>query len=639
MQPALAVLSLRGKVVALSVGVVVGVAAILFVELPRAVDAHSRDWIVSRSLGLGRLLGSAVEAAVDFEDPAAAQAALTSLERSRGAAYAVLRRGSAADGEAIARWGSSEVPPPLAGQAEAAEITGGLLHVRIPIATRSGRTATLRLGFTLDELEQRRAETRASVLRATGLTLVAGLIGAVLLATLILRPLQRMTAAAQGIADDDEAAARHLPVARRDEIGALAQAFARMLERLYAQRAQVRAELARTNEALAALARTQEQLVLADRRVSVGRLAAGVAHEVNNPLTFVRGNVDYIASELPRVGRAVEDGDRATARDLLAEMGRAAADVQAGTERVTSIVRGLKTFARDDDDTRRALDVVEPLEAAIEMAFHEIKHRARLVRSFHDAPRVLGNEVRLSQVFLNLLLNAAQAIPDAPGGKQEIICVIGTDAHGDAYAEITDTGSGIPPEIQARIFDPFFTTKPVGVGSGLGLSISRNIVEQLGGSITAQSAPGQGTTFRVTLPAAPQAAPVTSAPPARGTPAPELPGLRVLVVDDEPLLGDVVRRAIPEVDVTSVTSAADALERLQGGARYDRILCDVMMPGMSGPELYETLPREVRDRVIFMTGGAFTDLGCGFVERWRGPLLMKPFESATLRRMLHAPVT
>lgn len=649
-------LSLRSKLVALSCSVVVGVSAILLHELPRAMDVQSRGWIVSRSLALGRLLATALEAAVDFEDQGSAEDALRGLEKSRGAVYAKLVR---ADGSSFARWGEvSQTTPSFPSGVEDSLASGGLLHVQVPIATRSGRGATLFLGFRLDELEERRAEARASVLRATALALVAGLFFAFLMGSLLARPLLRMTEVASGVAAGDEAAAGLLPLDRCDEIGALAKAFSRMLDRLYVQREQIRAinddlarrvqertqELARTHEALSELAQTQEQLVLADRRVSVGRLAAGVAHEVNNPLTFLRGNLDFIAHEMPQLLRAVASGQPEESRLLLAEMSGAVADARQGAQRVTHIVRGLKTFARDDDDRRRALSLEEPMEAAIEMAFHEIKHRAQLVRRFESSPLVLGNEVRLSQVFLNLLLNAAQAVPEGGAKENQIRCLIGVDATGQAVAAIEDTGCGMSAELQARIFDPFFTTKPVGVGSGLGLSISRNIVEQLGGKIAVESAPGRGTIFRVTLPPASPEALAEEAVEAEDKVAEaevSLRGLRILVVDDEPLVGVTVKRALNGGEVTFVTSAAEALERVRCGETYDRILCDVMMPEMSGPELYEALGKvapELQRRVIFMTGGTFTEGASFFVEGWRGPMIHKPFESAALRRFIHEAV-
>jgi methyl-accepting chemotaxis protein len=280
-----------------------------------------------------------------------------------------------------------------------------------------------------------------------------------------------------------------------------ARAAAKALDAHHAARARERtAELARTNEALARLQQTQEQLVLADRRITVGRLAAGVAHEINNPLAWLTGNLQFIAEELATLRQAVAARDDAAAETILEELELAVHETQEGGRRVAVIVRGLKTFARDDDDRRAPLCLEATLEAAIGMAMHEIKHRARLVRAFDATPRVVGNEVRLSQVFLNLLMNAAQALPDHGSDAHQITVSLAVAPDGDAVVEVQDTGSGIAPENLPRIFEPFFTTKPVGVGSGLGLSISRNIVQSHGGDITVASAPGRGTTFRVVLP-------------------------------------------------------------------------------------------------------------------------------------------
>jgi signal transduction histidine kinase len=644
-------LSLAAKLVALCASLVLALAGVLLAELPRAMEAQSRVWIASRSLGLGRLLASAVEASLDFEDPAAAALALEGLRSTRGAAYAVLLR---PDGGTFAAWrepGTDVVDPP--GRGEVAVVVGPLLRVRVPVLTRSGKSGTLLLGFELEELEARRREARGSVLWTSALLLLCGLAGAVVIGTVLARPLRRMTEVAQRVAAGNTTEGRNLPVGRRDEVGVLATAFAQMLERLFAQQQQIGRinadlarrvqerthELARTNEALGQLERTQEQLVMADRRISVGRLAAGVAHEINNPLSFLCGNLDYVASQIPRALGLLRApaGEEVEARALLADLAGAVADAQQGGQRVAHIVRGLKTFARDDEGRRQEVALDGPLDAAIEMAIHEIKHRARLVRQVESVPWVLGNEVRLSQVFLNLLINAAQAIPEgAPSDRHQVRVRLGVHADGRALVEVADTGCGMSPEVLNRIFDPFFTTKPVGVGSGLGLSISHNIVAAFGGEIAVESTPGQGTTFRVLLPAvAPGGADEAPAP----APAPPLGGIRILVVDDEALVGQQLARALArEAEVVSTTSGREALELLAGQGPFDRILCDIMMPGMSGPELHAELVRTAPGqaaRLVFMTGGAFTDAARAFAESWRGPLIEKPIDHDQLRRILH----
>jgi signal transduction histidine kinase len=281
-----------------------------------------------------------------------------------------------------------------------------------------------------------------------------------------------------------------------------ARAAAKALDAHHALRARERIEeLARTNEALAKLKETQEQLVVADRRVTIGRLAAGVAHEINNPLAWLSGNLEYIAEELAEIRRALPAGDLASADRILGEVAEAVAETQEGGRRVATIVRGLKTFARGDDDRRERVRLDAALDAAIGMAMHEIKQRARLVRSAEETPSVIANEVRLSQVFLNLLINATQALPEGASDRHEIRVSVGGGPDGMAVVEVSDDGCGVAPGDLERIFEPFFTTKPVGVGSGLGLSISRNIVQSYGGDITVESQPGKGTTFRVALPA------------------------------------------------------------------------------------------------------------------------------------------
>jgi signal transduction histidine kinase/CheY-like chemotaxis protein len=645
-------LPLKVKLVAVTAALVAGLTAALLIELPRAMDQQAQGWLVSRSLGMGRLLAHSLEAAVDFDDSSAADEALAGIRTGRGIAYAVLRR---SDGLVLSAWGTDGAriaEPP--GAAERVETSGGLLRVRIPILTRSGKAASLLMGFGLNELEERRRETRQTVLAIAVVFMLAGLVASVLIAQVLTRPLLQLTEVARRVAAGQEPAIPDLPLDQRDETGVLAAAFRQMLGRLSVQQDQIRAinadlarrvqertqELARTNEALAELERTQQQLVMADRRISIGRLAAGVAHEINNPLTFVAGNLDYMADQLPELARSLEDGDPRAAQSALARFAEAVAETRQGSQRVAAIVRGLRTFARDDLDKREPLRLDSPLEAAIEMAMHEIKHRARLVRRFESVPRVLGNEVRLSQVFLNLLVNAAHAIAEGASDRNEIRVSVHPAGVGQVAVEVSDTGCGIPQEEQRRIFDPFFTTKPVGVGTGLGLSISRNIVEKLGGEISFQSTVGKGTTFRVLLPVARAEELARPEEEAAARPAALPRSLRLLVVDDEPMVASsVVRTMQGEIQVVVATGGREALERIAGGERFDRVLCDVMMPDLSGPDLLAEVERRapgLAGAFIFMTGGAFTEGASAFLERHRGPFLEKPLNFDELRRLLHA---
>jgi CheY-like chemotaxis protein len=369
----------------------------------------------------------------------------------------------------------------------------------------------------------------------------------------------------------------------------------------------------------------QRQLMLADRMASVGTLAAGVAHEINNPLAYVLANLDMIIEDLVEVA----DG---SSSERLAESIVMAREAREGAERIRKIVRGLKTFSRAEDEHRAAIDVTDVLELSLQMTFNEIRHRAHLVREYGPVPLVEGDDSRLGQVFINLLVNAAQAIGDGNPDGNEIRVVIGTDAAGDGFVEICDTGPGIPADAMDRIFDPFFTTKAIGVGTGLGLSICHNIVTGMGGKLTAANRESGGAVFRVTLPAAsrprmraPVPTPVESSSARRAA---------ILVIDDEVSVGQMLRRRLRDHDVTPVTSAREALELLARDVRFDVILSDLMMPEMSGMQLYDELVRtrpEIALRIVFMTGGAFTRGAPEFLERVPNECLEKPFTEAALR--------
>lgn len=248
-------------------------------------------------------------------------------------------------------------------------------------------------------------------------------------------------------------------------------------------------------EANAERKQLQENLRFAERMASLGTLAAGVAHEINNPMTYVLGNLEYIAEELQqRPSPAWGEADPGL-EQLVAE----ATD---GARRVVRIVRDLKTFSRHSEDDPLAPVALEgTLDTAADMARAQIRHRARLERDYRGSTMVLGDIVRLGQVFLNLVVNAAQAIPEGEDQEQHrIVLRTYVDASGMAVAEVEDSGTGIDPEHMPRLFDPFFTTKPVGIGTGLGLSSAMGIVSALGGKIDVESKLGCGTTVRVRLP-------------------------------------------------------------------------------------------------------------------------------------------
>jgi signal transduction histidine kinase len=413
------------------------------------------------------------------------------------------------------------------------------------------------------------------------------------------------------------------PFHNDDVLAAVAGAANRLWLRLdrRARTRELETRNAELEEMVARLHGIETQRTLQERLASIGRLAAGVAHEINSPLAAVIANLALVAEDLPEL---VSSQDPQRVR----EAGEALADAREAAERVRVIVRDLKTFSRSDDEKMGPVDVQRVVEATLSMVRNETRHRARVVKDFEPTPTVLANEARLGQIVLNLLLNAAQAIPEGNVEANEIRVV--TRTAGDRVVlEVRDTGTGIARDVIDRVFEPFFTTKPIGVGTGLGLSISHGIVMSLGGRIEVHSEPGKGTTFRVLLPAGEPEKSEAS------TPIPPVAEVRarVLAIDDDQLILTALTRILRrDCDIVTVTSARDALERI-GRDSFDVILCDLMMPQMTGMELHAVLANAVpseADKMIFMTGGTFTPSAQAFLDAVPNVRVEKPFDSKQL---------
>lgn len=367
--------------------------------------------------------------------------------------------------------------------------------------------------------------------------------------------------------------------------------------------------------------RLQQQLMLADRMASLGTLAAGVAHEVNNPLAYTHISLHTLARELGHLGESEASSPHIDA------MREALAAAQHGIDRVRTIVGDLKTFSRPDDETIEPVDVHRVLESAISMAAKELRHRTQLVRDYDDIPPVLANDARLGQVFLNLLVNASQALPEERRSSNLIRLRTRCGPEEMVTIEVADNGSGIPTEILEHVFVPFVTTKPSSVGTGLGLSICHRIITRLGGQIEVESSPDRGTTVRVTLPAAAQVQSSRPEPLSASNEAERR--ARVLIVDDEPVLLDTLQSLLESShEVVTAESGRRALEVLETDPQFDVILCDLMMSEFTGMDVYEGVQNVqpgLEERIIFMTGGAFTNATRRFLAQVDNPCLDKPF--------------
>jgi two-component system, NtrC family, sensor kinase len=383
--------------------------------------------------------------------------------------------------------------------------------------------------------------------------------------------------------------------------------------------------------------RHDEQLALTDRLSSLGTLVASVAHEINNPLAYTLGNLGLACSELERLKLQLTEPEQHRALERVI---RSLHDSEEGAGRVANTVKELRAFGRMEERSQRPVDPRACVDWAIRLTSNQLLHQARLLTNLRDVPNVLANELKLSQVVVNLLTNAVQALT---GDREdnEVRVSTWTDETGSAVLEVEDNGRGMSEEVRLAVFEPFFTTKGAGHGTGLGLSICRNIVAGFGGEIAVESELGKGSRFRVRLPACseqpstpPNAAlPSTPAPP-RLSSRPLRATPRVLVIDDEPMIRSLVTRVLAGYfQVTSADGVRAALATLNESQAFDAILCDLMMPGESGMDFFGVIRRLYPDlvkRVAFITGGAVTPDTSKFLETAARPVLNKPFTPETL---------
>ena len=362
------------------------------------------------------------------------------------------------------------------------------------------------------------------------------------------------------------------------------------------------------------------QLMTADRLATTGTLAAGIAHEINNPLTGVVAHLEtakWLLSELP-------------SQRGLDELQTSIDDAALAANQVRQISRDLKVFSRPDAEHHQLVRVEDVLDSALRMMWNEVRYKACVIKHYGESRPVEANQTRLGQVFVNLLLNAAHAI--APGNLDtNHVTLVTRDAGASVVIEVTDTGCGMDAATLSQVFEPFFSTKGPEKGSGIGLTISRDIVRALGGELTAESAPGRGSTFRVTLPAA-------------AATVPQIVGRewrrRVLIIDDEPMLARALAQLLGRThDVTALSDPEAALQLLLDGTEFDCILTDQLMPRLSGLALYqrlEALRPHLARRVVFLSGDVTSDEALAIRDATGAPCLEKPVTAATLRLTVQA---
>ncbi|HEX3694073.1 MAG TPA: ATP-binding protein [Polyangia bacterium] len=394
--------------------------------------------------------------------------------------------------------------------------------------------------------------------------------------------------------------------------------------------------------------RLQMGIMQDDRIRAMGTVAASVAHEINNPLTYVLGGLEETARKLESLSTDVETlvrfgydaaASAATLRGIT-RLKEFLNPVLVGTKRIRDVTRELRTFARPDDERLLSIDLGGVVRSVLSLLRKEIEARARLVEDLAPSPPVRANEARLVQVMTNLLMNAWQALP-APDPTRHVIGVRTGSRGGEAFIEIWDSGGGVPAALREKIFEPFFTTKDIGSGTGLGLFVSRNVVNALQGQISVHDVPGGGALFRVVLPAATgEGHPAVPAPSEASAVGRTEQSRRVLIIDDDALVAKAlaVRLAGDRFEVRTVLDARQGLEILLADDRLDLVYCDVMMKDFTGIDFHEALRRKAPERlskVVFMTGGAFTAEARAFLDERVDTHVEKPFDivADALRRV------
>lgn len=412
-----------------------------------------------------------------------------------------------------------------------------------------------------------------------------------------------------------------IPVsAALDEVDAIATGINMLAEELDGEVAS-RREL---EAAYAALKATQGQLLAAEKLAAVGQLASGVAHELNNPATWVILSTDHARALLAKA-HDLRPAPSAPLSALLGKIDASLGAVQDGMTRIRAVVDNLRSFTRVDH-VQGELDLNEVIRAACQLAQPAFRGVARLVLELGELPKLTGDRTRLGQMITNLVINAAQAIGNG-GADHEI--AISTSHHADhVLLAIEDTGPGIPAELHERVFEPYFTTKPFDVGTGLGLALVREIATAHGGDVVIGASTRPGARVEVRIPvragvtAAPGPQPDAATRPARRA--------RLLLIDDEPMLLRSLSQALADDHETvSAQGGEEGLAVLARDRDFDLVLCDLQMPTIDGVAVYDAITKtapELLERFAFMSGGVVTARARQFVDRVHPFVMEKPIK-------------
>ncbi len=379
---------------------------------------------------------------------------------------------------------------------------------------------------------------------------------------------------------------------------------------------------------LAAIRRVLEQrrIMHLDRLASLGTMAAGIAHEVNNPLTYVHANLVLAQEILTKCAVKLAPD----AKDAVSNAKTALGKALEGIERVRSIMSGVRLFIRAPDDHRVAIDVRTIIETSLMIIAHNIEQKATVVTTLGEVPQMMGNPGQLGQLVVNLISNAADSIAPASPGPHRIIVRTSTSDSGEVVLEVEDTGCGMVESVRSQIFEPFFTTKPPGLGTGLGLSVCHGIVRGHDGNIDVESTPGKGTSFRVVF------------PPARRTIVPVAPDAtpdgRLMIIEDNEHVADALAGILGQdyEDTVVVADGGRATALLEEqGASFEVILCDMQLGRTTGKQIYERLSTtrpELVSRIVFMSGAALSATLKQFLDEIPNPFLQKLFDRSEFRK-------